>query len=123
MLRLELPELENLYYSICLMDYYSDLSEKDLITNKIEEDAHFSMLKKIDDKLLNGVDKLEKIPIKFLNQEEYIKLFLSLFYIEIKAQLSRSKLIEVYSFIYYTYTNYHEGRLIINKLFFVILFF
>jgi len=95
MLKIELPELENLYYSICNMDFYKDLSEKDVIQGKIEEDEHFNLIKKIDDKLLMGLDKLEKIPIKFLSQEEYIKLFLGLFYIEIKAQLSRSKVIEV----------------------------
>lgn len=95
MLKLELPELENLYYSICNMDFYKDFCEKDVIQGKIEEDEHFNLIRKIDDKLLQGLEKLEKIPTKFSNQEEYIKLFLGLFYVEIKAQLSRSKLIEV----------------------------
>ena len=95
MMKLELPELDNLYYSICNMDFYKDLSDKDAIHGKIEEDEHFNLIKKLDDKLLQGLEKLEKVPIKFLNQEEYIKIFLSLFYVEIKAQLSRSKLIEV----------------------------
>lgn len=95
MMKLELPELENLYYSICNMDFYTDLSDKDMIHGKIEQDDTFLFLKKTNDILLQGAEKLEKIPIKFLNQEEYIKIFLSLFYIEIKAQLSRSKMIEV----------------------------
>ena len=94
MTRVDLPELENLYYSICLMDYYVDLQDKDIITNKLESDEHFNFLKKIDVKTIVN-DKLEKIPIKFSNQEEYIKIFCSLFFIEIKAQLSRSKMIEV----------------------------
>lgn len=92
MSRIDLPELENLYYSICLMDYYIDLQEKDI--NKVEIDEHFNFLKRIDVKLIVN-EKLEKIPIKFSNQEEYIKIFCSLFFIEIKAQLSRSKMIEV----------------------------
>jgi hypothetical protein len=94
MSRLDLPELENLYYSICLMDYYVDLQEKDVINNKIENDEHFDFLKRVDVKTIVN-EKLEKIPIKFSNQEEYIKIFCSLFFIEIKAQLSRSKMIEV----------------------------
>lgn len=92
--KIELPELENLYYSICLMDYYIDLQDKDVVTNKLEIDEHYNFLKRIDIKLIIN-DKLEKIPIKFSNQEEYIRIFCSLFFIEIKAQLSRSKMIEV----------------------------
>ena len=94
MSRIDLPELENLYYSICLMDYFDDLKEKDIVGKKLDPDEHFNFLKKIDVKLIVN-EKLEKIPIKFSNQEEYIKIFCSLFFIEIKAQLSRSKSIEV----------------------------
>ncbi len=101
MTKLELPELENLYYTICNMDFYRDLSDKYIIQGKIEEDEYFNLIRKIDEKLLLGVEKLEKIPTKFLNQEEYIKIFLSLFYVEIKAQLSRSKVIEVFFYLKY----------------------
>jgi hypothetical protein len=103
MTRVELPELENLYYSICLMDYYIDLQEKDVSNNKIESDEYFEFLKRVDIKTMLN-EKLEKIPIKFSNQEEYIKIFCSLFFIEIKAQLSRSKLIEVKYFKFNFYS-------------------
>ncbi len=94
-MKLELPELENLYHSICQMDYYVDLSDKDVVQGKLEDDQCFNLLRNIDDKLLEGIEKLEKVPIKFSNQDEYMKIFVPLFYIEIKAQLSRSKVIEV----------------------------
>ena len=61
MMKLELPDLENLYYSICNMDFYTDLSDKDMIHGKIEQDDTFLFLKKTNDILLQGAEKLEKI--------------------------------------------------------------
>jgi hypothetical protein len=41
-------------------------------------------------------NKLEKVQIKYSHSEDYIRTYYSLFLIESKSQIARSKVIEVY---------------------------
>ncbi len=84
---MELPELDNLYQTICSWDYFSDLSDNEIISNKIESDEVYS------DILLRK--EIEKVPIRFQNTEEYIKIFSNIFLYETKSQITRSKQMEV----------------------------
>ncbi len=90
-MKMELPELENLYYSILQWDYYADLVEDEVIYNKLEDDKNYEDVTQINE--------VEKVPIKFQNTEDYFRIFHKLFLIETRAQISRSKQMEV-TFIY-----------------------
>jgi len=91
-MKTDLPELDSLYYTICLWNFYSDLSKEQLTFVYKEEDR--------DSELDNGlVYDLEKIPLKFNSSDEYIKTFYDRFLHETKAQITRSKVGEVNKYI------------------------
>jgi senataxin len=97
--KFELPELDTLYYNICSWDYYKDFVEENIVTNHMEEDIVWEDLKGTESEAKeSGTPKskeaLEKIPLKFTSSEEYIKIWMSLFLYESKAQISRAKIIE-----------------------------
>ncbi len=87
---MELPDLENLYYTILQWDYYTDLIDDEIIYNKLEDDNIYEDVLQINE--------LEKIPIRFQNTEDYFRIFHRLFLVESRAQMSRSKQIEVLLF-------------------------
>jgi senataxin len=93
MQKFELPELEGLYYNICLWDYYKDLVEENVLISHLEEDSLWEDLR-LGNNLNSFGTALEKIPIKFGSCEEYIKIWMSLFIFESKAQISRAKIVE-----------------------------
>jgi hypothetical protein len=86
-MKMELPELDNLYYIILQWDYFSELVDDELVTNKIEDDIVYEEV--------HQSTELEKVPIKFQNTEDYFRIFHSLFLTETRAQISRSKQMEV----------------------------
>ena len=97
MLKNELPDLDSLYYLICTWDFYKDLKEDNIVLNKLEDDNIWEEIRAASQDnlhLANVNDKLERIPIKFANNEEYIRIWMNLFLYECKAQLSRSKLVD-----------------------------
>jgi len=97
MFKYELPELDSLYYIICTWDFYKDLVEENVVVNKLEDDNIWEEIKTaaIENLLkVNKNDKLESVPVKFSNHEEYIRIWMNLFFFECKAQLSRSKIVE-----------------------------
>jgi senataxin len=83
---MELPELDSLYSIICNWNYYRDLSEDEVIYKNMEDDNIFEDIKK---------NELEKVPIRFPNCEEYIRIFRNHFMVESKAQITRSKQVEL----------------------------
>ncbi len=87
---MELPELDNLYYTILQWDYFSELVDDELVFNKIEDDNVYEEL--------HQSKELEKVPIKFQNSEDYFRIFHNLFLTETRAQISRSKQMEVLNF-------------------------
>jgi hypothetical protein len=89
-MKMELPDLENLYYTILQWDYYTDLIDDEIIYNKLEDDNIYEDVLQINE--------LEKIPIRFQNTEDYFRIFHRLFLVESRAQMSRSKQIEVLLF-------------------------
>lgn len=100
MIRSELPELDSMYFTLCTWDYYKDLVEENVVTNHIEEDKIWEEIRGTSKEDITQPDNktqvtpLERIPIKFSNSEDYIKTWLSLFFYEAKAQITRSKLTE-----------------------------
>jgi hypothetical protein len=90
-MKMELPELDNLYYTILQWDYYTDLLDDEVVVNKMEDDKVFEEIQQLNE--------LEKVPIKFQNAEDYFRIFHRLFLVETKSQISRSKQMEVL-FIY-----------------------
>jgi senataxin len=98
--KFELPELDTLYYNICSWDYYKDLVEENIVTNHIEEDVVWQEIHESEtttkESSIQAKPKegLEKIPLKFNNSEEYIKIWMNLFLFESKSQISRAKIIE-----------------------------
>ena len=93
-MKFELPELENLYQAICCYDFYNDLKEEKVIkileVDKFDgEENKESQAKEI---LAN---KLEKVQIKYTHSDDYIRIYYNLFLTETKAQITRSKIIEV----------------------------
>jgi hypothetical protein len=95
-MKVDLPELENFYHIICTWDFYRDFNSEEDVTKHREEDEFFESVKEskeednnINNKI-NTSNKLEKVPIKFSNTEEYIRTFHNLFMIECKSQIGRS---------------------------------
>lgn len=93
-MKVELPELENIYHSICTWDYYKDLSSNEDVLEHMEEDNFNDNIKSNQTQDLSIV-KYENVPIKFSNSEEYIRIFYNLFLKECKSQIGRSRLEEV----------------------------
>ena len=93
-MKVDLPELDSLYYNICLWNFYTDLSKEQLTAVSIEDDKESDL---VDNSGL--VYDLDKIPVKFSCAEEYIKTFYDRFLHETKAQITRSKVGEVFSFM------------------------
>ena len=91
-MKFELPELEQLYQTICCFDFYSDLKEEKLIKNLEVDKYDGEENKEIPSKDQN---KLEKVQIKYSHSEDYIRIYYNLFLTETKAQITRSKAIEV----------------------------
>ena len=93
-MKFELPDLEQLYQTICCFDFYSDLREEKLIKNLEVDKYEGEENKETQAKDIN-MNKLEKVQIKYSHSEDYIRIYYSLFLIETKAQIARSKVIEV----------------------------
>ena len=80
-------DLDILHHSILKLDYFNDLIETEILTMHLEEDTTWEYLKDFT----NINSTLEKVPISFSSAEEYNKIFTTLFLIEVRAQLARSK--------------------------------
>jgi hypothetical protein len=89
-MKFEIPELEHFYLTICNYDFYAELKEEKVIKN-METDKFDEETK--ETKEINN--KLEKVQIKYSNSEDYIRIYFNLFLLELKAQITRSKIIEV----------------------------
>lgn len=89
-MKVELPDLDNLYQTICAWDFYADIVEENVITNKMEIDKIFDDMKEKAPDMT-----FERVPTKFTNPEEYIRIFYDLFTVESKAQITHSKLAEI----------------------------
>ena len=83
-------DLDSLYHIILKWDYFKDLREDELFTRHLEEDKTWELL--LDSTKTNL--GLEKVPLRFTSSEEYVKVYFSLFLIEARAQLARSKYTE-----------------------------
>jgi senataxin len=97
---MELPELDNLYYTICNWNYFRDLTENEVIYKNLEDD-------RVYEDVFGGA--LEKVPIRFTNSEEYIRIFSNLFMFESKAQITRSKQVELDRSEMFQLTNCRKG--------------
>ena len=94
-MKFELPELEHLYQTICSFDFYTDLTEEKLI-KRLEVDKYEENEEAKESIKEAAINKLEKVQIKYSNSEDYIRIYYNLFLLETKAQITRSKMIEVF---------------------------
>ena len=83
-------DLDDLYHILLKWDYFKDLREEEVFVDHIEEDQIWEMLfnKKVKHQ------ELENIPLTFSSSDEYMRAFFTLFLIEIRAQITKSKCTE-----------------------------
>ena len=94
-MKFEPPELEHLYQTICSFDLYTDLTIEKLI-KRLEVDKYEENEEAKESIKEAAINKLEKVQIKYSNSEDYIRIYYNLFLLETKAQITRSKMIEVF---------------------------
>lgn len=94
-MKFELPELDHLHQTICSFDFYTDLIEEKLIKNLEVDKYELNEESKEQSNKESAINKLEKVQVKYSNSEDYIRTYYSLFLLETKAQITRSKVIEV----------------------------
>ncbi len=80
--------LGGFYDFLCQLDFYKDLQDTHLMDNGLESDANYKKMAQAETE--PGSETLVKVPLQFIDDNEYIRIWTALFQLESKAQVVKS---------------------------------
>ena len=88
--------LDKLQAYLCNLNFYKDFNHNEYEkTNQSIEIEQKDLIIETEPEKNNQDKDLVNIPLNFENYEEYIKIWQNLFYLEVKAQIMKSRYLEV----------------------------